>query len=92
MGEEPEVAVTVHEIMGSGSCPLGLKKGDSFTMGYVTPAGFCSWALNAILPLIAVVRFGGRLPWEKEEGEAYGCCPDPENPVVFRITKTRPSD
>lgn len=61
--------------------------GDAFVMGAEAPAGFCRWALAAIHPFTAVVRFGGSLPWEKEPGVAHACCPDPDNPVVFRISR-----
>lgn len=84
MGEK-KVKVKVVEIIGNGKCPLGLKVGDSFLIeGAEMPAGFCSWAFNSIFPFLTVLRFGGRLPWEKEE-EARVCCPDPHNPVVFEL-------
>jgi uncharacterized repeat protein (TIGR04076 family) len=84
--QEHSVAITVEQVQGKGICPLGLKKGDRFEMDYRTPAGFCCWALQAILPFVAVVRFDGELPWE-EKGSARACCPDPDNPVVFRIER-----
>lgn len=37
-----------------------------------------------MLPFLQPLRFGGSFPWE-EAGEAVVCCPDPHNPVVFRL-------
>jgi len=85
--DERRVRIKVVKILERGVCPYGLKVGDEFVMGGEFPAGFCSWALATILPFIATVRFGGDLPWEEEKGVAHVCCPDPDNPVVFEITR-----
>lgn len=45
----------------------------------------CGWAYAAMLPFLQPLRFGGSFPWEAE-GEAFVCCPDPANPVVFRLS------
>lgn len=83
--QDSKVLVEIIEIKGSGECPLGLAKGQSwFIDSAKVPEGFCGWAYNSIFPFIQVLRFGGSFPWEKE-GEATVCCPDPHNTVVFKL-------
>jgi len=82
-----KVRVEIVEIMGGGKCPSS-----KFEVGRTwiisddkCPEGMCSWAFNSILPFVTTLRFGGRFPW-KEEPVARVCCPDADNPVVFRLT------
>jgi uncharacterized repeat protein (TIGR04076 family) len=77
------ITVEIVEVRGEG-CEQGLKVGDKFEMEE-NHSDFCNWAHNAIFPLIETLRFGGNFPWEKEEGTAFACCPDPYNTVVFKI-------
>lgn len=81
-----KVNIEIVEIQGSGGCSYGHKVGDRFEVqANEQPAGLCAWAFNSIFPFLTVLRFGGSLPWE-EEGEAKVCCPDPTNPVVFKLS------
>lgn len=80
------VRVEIVEIMGSGSCPSGHEIGQSWTVtASACPEGMCGWAYNSILPFLATLRFGGRFPWS-EEPISRVCCPDADNPVVFRLS------
>lgn len=82
---ENKVYIKVVEIKGSGQCPLGLVKDQSWVVASAeTPKGFCGWAYNSIFPFVQVLRFGGNFPWEKK-GQAIVCCPDPNNTVVFKL-------
>ncbi len=84
--EGKKVVVEIVEIKGTGKCPLGLIKGQSWLVDSAeVPKGFCGWAYNSIFPFMQVLRFGGSFPWEKE-GEALVGCPDPHNKVVFKLT------
>ena len=51
------------------------------------PTGVCTWALSAIAPFLATLRFGGVLPWESDPDRTVVCCPDPANPVVFELRR-----
>ena len=80
------VRAEIVEIIGSGTCPSGLEVGRSWlTTEGTCPEGMCGWAFSAILPFIATLRFGGSFPWS-EGPVARVCCPDADNPVVFRLT------
>ncbi|MGC1120682.1 MAG: TIGR04076 family protein [Candidatus Methanofastidiosia archaeon] len=80
------IEVEVVRILEGGSCPLGLKPGDMFQIDEKTPAGLCHWAYLVILPFATALRIGGNIPWE-EKGVCQVCCPDPKNPVVFKIRR-----
>jgi uncharacterized repeat protein (TIGR04076 family) len=41
----------------------------------------------ALFPYLRTVQYGGNLPWEEKPGLAHVACPDPFNPVVFRIER-----
>jgi uncharacterized repeat protein (TIGR04076 family) len=81
------VKVEVIKIMGTGECSSGLHKaGQTWVISdAVVPQGMCSYAYSAINPFITVLRFGGRFPW-KDDPVATVCCPDADNPVVFRLS------
>ena len=84
--EGVRVAIEVVEIMGSGTCTVGHTVGDRWEVSTaLVPAGICGWAYAAMLPFLQPLRFGGSFPWEAE-GEALVCCPDPANPVVFKLS------
>lgn len=81
-----KVKVEIVKILERGRCPLGLKVGDSWEIeDAFLPQGMCSWAFHSLFPFIVTLRFGGSFPWESE-GEVFACCPDPNNPVVFRLS------
>jgi uncharacterized repeat protein (TIGR04076 family) len=81
-----KVRVEIVEIMGGGTCPSGLEVGRMWEIGDgLCPQGMCAWAFNAILPFVATLRFNGRFPW-RDEPTVRVCCPDADNPVVFRLT------
>ncbi len=86
--ENHKVQITVREIQGRGMCAYGINPQDSWVISSEeTPANFCSWALQAIFPFLAVLRFGGKFPWEEDKDTAVVCCPDPHNPVVFELKR-----
>jgi uncharacterized repeat protein (TIGR04076 family) len=47
----------------------------------------CKWAYNTLFPFIAVLEFGGALPWEPDPKKAVVACPDPHNVVVFELER-----
>lgn len=83
------VKIEVVEIQGTGKCSSGHAVGDVWNVtSDVVPAGMCGWAYAAMLPFLQVLRYGGSFPWEAT-GEAAVCCPDPDNPVVFKLSVAR---
>ncbi len=81
------VRIEVVRILGTGKCSSELHKvGQRWVVADpAVPPGMCGYAYNAIVPFITALRFGGRPPW-KDEPVATVCCPDADNPVVFRLS------
>ncbi len=87
--EGTRVTIEIIEIQGTGACSVGHQEGDTWVVdSALVPHGICGWAYAAIAPFLQPLRFGGSFPWE-EAGEALVCCPDPANPVVFRLKVAR---
>lgn len=83
---EYNVKLKVVNILGGGECPSEYKIGDEFTIG---DPKLCPWAEHSCLPFAAALRFGGFVPWKKEENETMTIsCPDGDNPVIFKLTRT----
>lgn len=72
-------------ISQQGCCEAGHREGDEFIIGQTTPRGMCAWAHYTLFPFAQTIAFGGSFPWEKEPGTATVCCPDPDNPIVFKL-------
>ena len=73
----------------SGSRPCSLySAGDEFDLTVSEErAKICRWAYNSMMPFIAVLEFGGALPWEPDSKRAFVACPDPHNVVVFELIR-----
>jgi uncharacterized repeat protein (TIGR04076 family) len=82
-----KIKVKVIKILEKGECPLNLKVGDEFVFEHFPPPQFCHWAFHSLFPAITALRFGGNIPWEEKEGICHLCCPDPNSPVVFEISR-----
>ena len=94
--DEPDIElydlrVTVDEIKGRPVC--GLSVGDYFELTNssqlrLPPGGhFCVYALAAVLPLLPAKQ--RRLPGSDWlERESLVACPDPEERLIMRITRT----
>jgi uncharacterized repeat protein (TIGR04076 family) len=90
-GADPDsgkrVQIEVVEIAGTGRCTIGLEPGRAWVVDSpCVPDGMCMWAWAALSPFLTPLRFGGSLPWEDDPQTARVCCPDPANPVVFRMS------
>lgn len=48
----------------------------------------CIHALYSMLPKVFAMMYGARFPWQQNSDEAVHACPDPANPVVFKISRT----
>lgn len=83
--------IRIRVVSVKGHCAANLKVGDTFEIdsnGQPVPVQFCGWAFVTLWPFITPLRYGGTLPWEKDPNKAYVSCPDPENTVVFEISRT----
>ena len=87
---EYDVKLRIINILGKGSCPSNHKIGDEFTIG---DARLCNWAEHACLPFATALRFGGYVPWKKEDNDTLTIsCPDGDNPVIFKLTRSPKPD
>ena len=85
---DTELEITV--IKTSGKCSVKHKEGETFKIdSYKTPKGICLSAFHAIWPPARTLLLGGSHPWDENVGETTVACPDPDNPVVFRIKRIR---
>jgi uncharacterized repeat protein (TIGR04076 family) len=87
MAETYDIQITV--VSQKGTCGAGHKVGDKWTVGGVTPGGFCNAAYHVIYPDLRTLRFGGILPWTKDQDICQLACADHENPVVFELKRIR---
>ena len=85
-GDRYPVSVKVVSI--KGRCSHGLKVGDEWIFDWQTPGGLCLFGLQALLPSIFVLMFGGALPWEPDRDiVTHMACPDGNNPVIFELRR-----
>jgi len=81
------IDIEIVEIRGTGACNFGHKIGDK--LNFPRDWGkICPWLFHSVFPLINVLRFGGKLPWEPNSDVAWVCCPDPHNSVVVKIHRS----
>jgi uncharacterized repeat protein (TIGR04076 family) len=87
MAESYKVSVKV--ISQKGTCEAGHKVGDEWLVGEKTPEGMCIFAFDSLLPFITPLMYGGAFPWEKDPDRTTVACPDPDNPVVFELSRQK---
>jgi uncharacterized repeat protein (TIGR04076 family) len=84
-----KVEITITKILEKGKCHYGHEVGDTFKWPEDT-GKLCPHAFYVLYPAVDVLRFGGAFPWEKEDPDQTSlCCPDPNNPVVFKIRRVK---
>ena len=80
------VRLEVTEILMGGECPVGITPGQTWEIrDGIVPADMCGAAWNSMQQYIFALRAGGAMPWSGE-AQMSACCPDPSNPVVFKMT------
>jgi uncharacterized repeat protein (TIGR04076 family) len=71
-----------------GTCSAGHKAGDVFEISCHDTGGLCGYFYHDLFPALQMFQFGGSLPWW--EGDTILVkCPDPDNIVTLRLTRTR---
>ncbi len=82
----PKVTIEITDILEVGTCPAGLKIGETFK--YPEDVGkLCPAAFNSIYPYIRVIESGGAFSYFDEPDAHSVCCPDYKRPVVFKISR-----
>jgi uncharacterized repeat protein (TIGR04076 family) len=87
MPEIYDIEITV--VSQKGTCGAGHKVGDKWIISNSTPAGICLSAFPRMQSSIDVLKYGGTFPWTKDPDISESICPDPGNPVVFRLRRIR---
>jgi uncharacterized repeat protein (TIGR04076 family) len=83
--DTPSIKITVLE---AAEQPCRYRPGDSWVVStFEAPGGLCTWAITAMAPYLATLRFGGSLPWEEDKDRAVVCCPDAPRPVIFELRR-----
>ena len=81
--------VKLKVISQKGTCEAGHKVGDEFDCVGLSPGGICIFALNALMPFLMPLMFGGSFPWSKDPDKVEAVCPDAVNPVVFELQRIK---
>ena len=83
-----EYVADANKEKGFGLCPI-LEDGQVFVTESAArmPEGFCGWAWADIQRDIAVVLFGGHLPWMRRSGLSIASCTDGVRPVIFKVER-----
>ena len=86
-----QISIEIVNILESGTCPRGHKIGEKFQ--WPDDRGeICASACHAIYPYVMSLQAGGQFPWQDNPDICTVCCPDSNNPVVYRITRGKPID
>jgi len=85
--------VIAEVIKQEGTCAAGHRAGDRILFdGRKISGDLCLHALYSFLPKVFAMRYGAEFPWLEDQDAALHACPDPCNPVVFRIQRVCASD
>lgn len=44
-------------------------------------------AMNVLFPVVDILRYGGSLPWGKDNNKGLFACPDPDVLLVFEVER-----
>lgn len=84
MLDEKKKIKVIAKIIDAGTCRYYMQ-GQSFTIGGFTPKGMCVSAYMAVIRDAQAMRYGAKLPWEKD-GKVLTRCPDPEG-AMWQLEK-----
>ncbi|MFX1251430.1 MAG: TIGR04076 family protein [Promethearchaeota archaeon] len=86
-----KILFEVVNILEGGKCPVNHQIGDKFSFPE-DKGKICPYALMTLSPYSLALQSGGSFPWEENPDSLTLCCPDYNNPVVFKITRTESED
>ena len=78
----------IAEVLEPGDCRY-YHEGQKFVLGFFTPAGLCDSAYAVLSRDAQTLRYGGKLPWEKN-GVVLTRCPDPHGALWQFILRNWP--
>ena len=78
--------LTAEVLSVKGHCSAGHKVGDILKLGCWDTGGLCGFFYHDIFPNISVIQFGGKYPWEGEDGLTLEC-PDKFNLVTIQLKR-----
>ena len=81
--------VIARVVSQKGTCVAGHKTGDEFIVSDMCPPGMCAWAFYTLFPFAQVLMCNGTFPWESDSDKCTVACPDPGNPVVIELSRSR---
>ncbi len=88
MADAYRISAKVVEIRTeTGYTPCELYKlGDEFDLTVPEEKQrICRWVYNSMFPIMVILEFGGKLPWEPSPSVIS--CPNPHRGVVFQLRK-----
>ncbi len=83
------ISIKIITKYGNNECPRGHKVGDKIDLNDIKAPPICKPLLNALQSPAMALMFGAELPWLKDKDVTRIACPDPENPVVVEIRRTK---
>jgi uncharacterized repeat protein (TIGR04076 family) len=90
MPETYDIEITVTG--QKGTCGAGHKVGDKWLIQNHTPGGICLSVYPQMHACIDVLKYGGTYPWNKDPDIDQVICPDPQNPVIFKLKRIRKNE
>lgn len=90
MAESYDVSLKV--VSQKGECAAQHKVGGEWIIkeDLKTPEGMCIAVYSAVHPYVMTLMFGGSFPWEAADPYVTKiACPDPANPVIFKLRRRK---
>jgi uncharacterized repeat protein (TIGR04076 family) len=82
-----EYEVIIRLVGNRSPCHSGHQIGDEWVFNYMTPAGMCGLAFNALYPVALALQFGATFPWQDDPDVIKVSCPDAEVNNVFELRR-----
>jgi uncharacterized repeat protein (TIGR04076 family) len=82
--------VIANIVSHNGTCGARRRAGDKFIIGQKTPPDLCLWTFYTLFPFGQKLHLGGSFHREQNPKRATVARPDPANPLVFELRRTRP--
>ena len=80
--KEHDVVMKVIQVIGN--CPHGHKTGDKYFLNTQDTEVLCPASFNSLYSFIRLLYAGVKVPWAKEENNAFIHCPDHEG-IIYKV-------